>query len=87
MGGPTFRSSHSDYLLQKADLIAHALVKREEEPSPRVERLGIDRAHGTLAHALNRRAPRRAPARRQAVRDYGGCADLGRENVPRKVLT
>ena len=26
MGGSTFRSSHSDYLLQMADLIAHAFL-------------------------------------------------------------
>ena len=48
IGGPTFRSSHSDWLLQMADLIAHALLKQEEEPSPRVERLGIDQAFGIL---------------------------------------
>ena len=59
IGGPAFRSSHSDYLLQMADLIAHALLKQEEEPSPRVERLGIGRAFGTLDRALNRRASRR----------------------------
>lgn len=27
IGGPAFRSSHSDHLLQMADLIAHALLK------------------------------------------------------------
>ena len=36
IGGPAFRSSHSDHMLQMADLIAHALLKQEEEPSPRV---------------------------------------------------
>ena len=61
IGGPAFRSSHSDHLLQMADLIAHALLKQEEEPSPRVERLGIDHAFGILDHALNRRASRRDP--------------------------
>ena len=61
IGGPTFRSSHSDWLLQMADLIAHALLEQEEEPSPRVERLGIDRAFGILDRALNRRASRRDP--------------------------
>ncbi len=54
IGGPAFRSSHSDHLLQMADLIAHALLKQEEEPSRRAVRLGIDRA-------LNRRASRRDP--------------------------
>ena len=61
IGGPAFRSSHSDHLLQMADLIAHALLKQEEEPSPRVQRLGIGRAFGILDRALNRRASRRDP--------------------------
>ena len=39
-----------------AGLIAHALLKQEEEPSLRVECLGIDRAFGILDRALNRRA-------------------------------
>ena len=61
IGGPAFRSSHADCLLQMADLIAHALLKQEEEPSPRVERQGIARAFGILDRALNRRASRRDP--------------------------
>ena len=61
IGGPAFRSSHSDCLLQMADLIAHALLKQEEEPSPRVERLGVNRAFGVLDRALNRRASKRDP--------------------------
>ncbi len=36
-----------------ADLIAHALLKQEEEPSPRVKRLGIERPFGVLDRALN----------------------------------
>ena len=56
IGGPAFRSSHADHLQQMVDLIAHALLKQEEEPSLRVERLGIDRAFGILDRALNRRA-------------------------------
>ena len=67
IGGPAFRDSASDCLLQMADLIAHALLKQEEEPSPRVcpvldtgvERLGIAQAFGILDRALNRRASRR----------------------------
>ena len=61
IGGPAFRSSHSDYLLQMADLIAHALLKQEEEPVPRVQRLGIGQAFGILDRALNRRASNRDP--------------------------
>ena len=63
IGGPAFRSSHSDCLLQMADLIAHALLKQEEEPSPRVQRLGIARAFGILNRSLSRRASRRDPQR------------------------
>ena len=37
IGGPAFRSSKGDHLLQMADLIAHALLKQEEAPIPRVE--------------------------------------------------
>lgn len=61
IGGPAFRSSHSDYLLQMADVIAHALLKQEEEPVPRVERLGVGQAFGILDLALNRRASRQDP--------------------------
>ena len=59
IGGPAFRSSDSDNLLQMADLIAHALLKQEEEPVPRVENLGIADAFSILDKALNRRASRR----------------------------
>ncbi len=59
IGGPAFRSSQDDDLLQMADLIAHALLKQGEEPSPRVERLGIDRAFNIIDRALNRNASRR----------------------------
>ena len=44
IGGPAFRSSDSDQLLQIADLISHALLKQEEEPSPRVETFGLGKA-------------------------------------------
>ena len=57
IGGPAFRSSHAEFLLQMVDLIAHALLKQEEQPSPSVERQGIARAFGIL----NRRASRRDP--------------------------
>ena len=51
-----------------------------------VEHLGIDRAFNILDQAFKRKASRSALGRRQAARDQGGCAALGRENVPRKVL-
>ena len=61
IGGPAFRNSDSDHLLQMADLIAHALLKQEEEPLPRVENLGIGDAFAILDKALNRRASRQDP--------------------------
>ena len=61
IGGPAFRSSHSDHLLQMADLIAHALLKQEEEPSLTVKELSLHLAFGILDDALNRRASRRDP--------------------------
>ena len=59
IGGPSFRDSASDHLFQLVDLIAHALLKQEEEPSPRVECQGVARTFGILDRALNRRASRR----------------------------
>ncbi len=61
IGGPSFRSSQDDDLLQMADLIAHALLKQEEEPSPRVRELSLHLAFGILDRALNRNASRRDP--------------------------
>ena len=61
IGGPSFRSSEDDDLLQMADLIAHALLKQEEKPSPRVTELGLHLAFGILDRALNRRASGRDP--------------------------
>ena len=61
IGGPSFRSSQDDDLLQMADLIAHALLKQEEEPSPRTKELGVHLAFGILDRALNRKASRRDP--------------------------
>ena len=37
-----------------AGLIAHALLKQEEEPSPRMERLGIAQVFGILDRARSR---------------------------------
>ena len=61
IGGPAFRSSKEDCLLQMADFIAHALLKQEEAPVPRVEEHGIDSAFSILDAALNRQASRRDP--------------------------
>ena len=61
IGGPAFRSSAEDYLLQMADFVAHALLKQEEVPVPRVENHGIDGAFSILDRALNRQASRRDP--------------------------
>ena len=59
IGGPAFRNSKDDYLLQMADFVAHALLKQEEAPVPRVEDHGINGAFFILDKALNRQAARR----------------------------
>ncbi len=61
IGGPSFRSSDSDYLLQMADLIAHSLLMQEEESVPGTEDMGIREAFSILDCALNRKASRRDP--------------------------
>ena len=61
IGGPAFRSSRSDCLLQMAHLIAYALLMQEEEPSLWVPRVGADHPFGILDRALNRRASGRDP--------------------------
>ncbi len=61
IGGPSFRSSQDDDLLQMADLIAHALLKQEEEPSERDAELSLHLAFGILRGALNRKASRLDP--------------------------
>jgi hypothetical protein len=58
VGGPAFRSSKSDYFLQMADFIAHALLKKDEKPPiPRVAYYHIDEAFDQiLDKALNLKA-------------------------------
>ena len=85
IGGPAFRSSDSDYLLQMADFIAHALLKQEEEPVPRVEDMGIGQAFGILDRALNRRAARRDLPRRgqeMSLGSFNHDAGLGQRQGP-----
>ena len=61
IGGPSFRSSQDDDLLQMADFIAHALLKQEEQPSTRVTETGVHLTFGILDRALNRMASSRDP--------------------------
>ena len=49
------------YRTVAVDLIAHALLKQEEEPSPSMRPLGNDRALGILDLALNRRGSKSDP--------------------------
>ena len=56
IGGPVFRSPEADILLQVADMVAHALLRREEPVA------GVDSgAFAILDRALNRRASRSDP--------------------------
>ena len=61
IGGPTFRSSQDDDLLLMADLISHALLKQEEQPSERDAELSLHLAFGILKNTLNRKASSRDP--------------------------
>ena len=61
IGGPAFRSSGSDWLLQMARLVAHALLMQEEEPSLWLPKVSTGQAFGILDCALNRRASRQDP--------------------------
>ncbi len=61
IGGPSFRSRQDDDLLPMADLIAHALLKQEKQPSERDAELGLHLAFGILRDALNRKASRLNP--------------------------
>ena len=61
IGGPSFRSSRDDDLLPMADLIVHALLNQEEEPSQSVRELGLHLAFGILDLVLNRKASRSDP--------------------------
>lgn len=61
IGGPSFRSTEGDYLLQMAGLIAHALLMQEEEPFSGVGGMGVLGAFSILDCALNRKASRRDP--------------------------
>ena len=63
IGGPTFRSSGSDCLLQMAHLVTHALLLREEESKIPLWMPGGDAgdAFGVLDIALNRCASQKDP--------------------------
>lgn len=61
IGGPAFRSSGDDRLLQMADLVAHVLLRQEERLSCGVKRLSVVQAFSILDIALNRRAARSDP--------------------------
>jgi len=61
IGGPSFRNPQDDDLLPMADIIAHALLKQEEEPSRTVRELGLHLAFGILDDVLNRNASRSDP--------------------------
>jgi len=57
IGGPVFRDPDADNLLQVADLVAHALLWREEPLTAD----GLTGAFAVLDRSLNRRASRNDP--------------------------
>ena len=58
IGGPAFKGSDGDWLLQMADFVAHALFTREEAM---IENPIINEAFSIPDSALNRRASPRGP--------------------------
>ncbi len=61
IGGPAFRSSHSDLLLQMSGFVAYALLTHEEDKVSGEGGLGFGEAFSILDRALNRRASIRDP--------------------------
>ena len=61
IGGPVFRTSDADCLLQVAGLVAHALLWREEPPAASGNADGVAHIFAILDHVLNRRASRNDP--------------------------
>ena len=60
-GGPAFRSTEADDLLQVAGLVAHALLWREEPHDDGLNRAKLVATFAILDRSLNRRAARRDP--------------------------
>ena len=61
IGGPAFRSTSEDPLLQLASFVASALLLQEEDAVTGGEDLGLERAFSILDRALNREASSRDP--------------------------
>ena len=63
IGGPAFRSSGSDWMLQMARLVAHALLMKEEQANEEMalwkDTTGAVQAFDILDAALNRNASER----------------------------
>ena len=61
IGGPVFRDSDGDCLLQAAGLVAHALLWQQEPPDAGGDSDDLAGAFGALDRALNHRAARNDP--------------------------
>ena len=61
IGGPAFRDPDTDFLIQAAGLVAHALLWQQEPPDVGCDTEHLTGAFGALDHALNRRAARHDP--------------------------
>ena len=71
IGGSAFSTSHADCLLQMVDVIARALLKQEEEPSPRVECLGASRWFGGVSQGVSSFAQRGCSPRSPEMAELG----------------
>lgn len=61
VGGPVFRNSSSDYFIQLADFVAHALLKKDEQPTKRVNQYKINEKFDILNVVLNKKASEEDP--------------------------
>ena len=80
IGGPSFRRSQHDDLLQMADLIAHDLLKQEEEPSPRVSTWPS--GSSTAPSTAGRRGQTPRASSGDEERGGGGRLDVARPLAP-----
>lgn len=56
VGNPAFRKSSDDYFLQVVDFVAHALLKKDEQPTERINKYKLNKSFDILDSCLNKKA-------------------------------